>query len=292
MRIAGVDIGGTSIKVGVFDSGTLVYKDSRKTPFANPDAVCDLIADMLNGQSVQLVGVGTAGSVELRSHTVSASNLGWKGVPLGQMLTKRIGVPVWVDNDAQAALMAEWHDGVCQGAECAVYLTLGTGIGGAMIINGKPYRGKNNLGAEFGHMIIHPDGPRCACGRRGCLEYYASATALKRMAGGRSCRAIIDEAKAGSKAMLDVFDSFVHELCLGLNTLVMAFDPEYIVLGGGLSGAGEFLAERCQCGLEQIFSDTTDPLYCRVRIAMHQNDAGILGAALLARENCVSLPKE
>ncbi|MBR3794476.1 MAG: ROK family protein [Clostridia bacterium] len=285
MRIAGIDIGGTSIKVGVFDGDMLVHKDSRKTPFDSPDAVCDLIADMLLGQNIQLAGVGTAGSVESFSDTVSASNLGWEGVPLRRMLTERLGVPVWVDNDAQAAIMAEWHDGVCRGAECAVYLTLGTGIGGAMIVAGKPYRGKNNLGAEFGHMIIHPDGPRCVCGRRGCLEYYASATALKRMAGGLSCRTIIDRAKAGDKAMLDVFDAFIRELCIGMNTLIMVFDPEYIVLGGGLSGAGEFLAERCQRELERIFADTTDPLYCRVRIARHKNDAGIIGAALLAREN-------
>ncbi len=285
MRIAGIDIGGTSIKAGVFDGEACVYRDSRKTPFGNPAAVCDLIADMLAGQDVQLAGVGTAGSVDPRRGTVFASNLGWEGVRLREMLGERLGVPVWVDNDAQAAMMAEWHDGACRGAECALYITLGTGIGGAMIVGGRPYRGKNNLGAEFGHMILHPDGPRCACGRRGCLEYYASATALKRMAGGRSCHAIIDDAKAGNAAMLDVFESFVHELCLGLNSLIMAFDPEYIVLGGGLSGAGEFLADACQRELARIFDDTTDPLYCRVRIAEHQNDAGIIGAALLAREN-------
>lgn len=292
MRIAGVDIGGTSIKVGIFDGDVLIRKDSRRTPFGNPDAVCDLIAGMLRGQNVQLVGVGTAGSVEFRTGTVSAGNLGWVRVPLRHMLARRLGVPVWVDNDAQAAIMAEWHNGSCAGAECAVYLTLGTGIGGAMIIGGKPYRGKNNLGAEFGHMITHPDGPRCSCGRHGCLEYYASATALRRMSGGRSCRAVMDAAKAGDRAMLDTFSTFVRELCIGLNTLIMAFDPEYIVLGGGLSGAGDFLADACQQELERIFSETTDPLYCRVRIARHQNDAGILGAALLARENLSSFPPD
>lgn len=285
MRIAGVDIGGTSIKVGIFDGDVLIQKDSRKTPFGDPDAVCGLIADMLREQNVQFVGVGTAGSVEFRTLTVSASNLGWVRVPLQHMLAQRLGVPVWVDNDAQAAIMAEWYDGACTDAQCALYLTLGTGIGGAMIVGGKPYRGKNNLGAEFGHMVIHPDGPRCGCGRRGCLEYYASATALRRMAGGRPCRAIIDAAKACDPAMLGVFHRFVHELCIGLDALIMAFDPEYIVLGGGLSGAGNFLADACQQELERIFSETTDPLYCRVRIARHQNDAGILGAALLAREH-------
>lgn len=284
MRIAGVDIGGTSIKLGIFEDDALIFKTSAKTPFGDPEGVCDVIAQLLERQNVELVGVGTAGSVEFRHDTVSASNLGWEGVKLRQMLTERLGVPVWVDNDAQAAAMAEWHDGVCQGAQCALYLTLGTGIGGAMIVNGQPYRGPNNLGAEFGHMIIHPNGPRCACGRRGCLEYYASATGMRRMAHGQSAYAVVQSAKAGNIKNLSIFERYVRELCLGLNNLIMIFDPEVIVLGGGVSGAGEFLSDACQKELERIFADTTDPLYCKVKIARHQNDAGILGAALLAKQ--------
>ena len=284
MRIAGVDIGGTSIKLGIFEDDTLIFKTSAKTPFGDPEGVCDVIAQLLERQNVELVGVGTAGSVEFRHDTVSASNLGWEGVKLRQMLTERLGVPVWVDNDAQAAAMAEWHDGVCQGAQCALYLTLGTGIGGAMIVNGQPYRGPNNLGAEFGHMIIHPNGPRCACGRRGCLEYYASATGIRRMAHRQSAYAVVQSAKAGNIKNLSIFERYVRELCLGLNNLIMIFDPQVIVLGGGVSGAGDFLADACQKELERIFADTTDPLYCQVKIARHQNDAGILGAALLAKQ--------
>ena len=284
MRIAGVDIGGTSIKLGIFEDDVLIFKTSAKTPFGDPKGVCDVIAQLLEHQNVELVGVGSAGSVEFRHDTVSASNLGWEGVKLRQMLTERLGLPVWVDNDAQAAAMAEWHDGVCQGAECALYLTLGTGIGGAMIVNGQPYRGPNNLGAEFGHMIIHPNGPRCACGRRGCLEYYASATGMKRMAHGQSAYAVIQRAKAGNIKNLSIFERYVRELCIGLNNLIMIYDPQVIVLGGGVSGAGEFLSDACQKELERIFADTTDPLYCKVKIAKHQNDAGILGAALLAKQ--------
>ena len=269
MRIAGVDIGGTSIKLGIFEDDTLIYKTSAKTPFGNPEGVCDVIAQLLERQNVELVGVGTAGSVEFRHDTVSASNLGWEAVKLRQMLTERLGVPVWVDNDAQAAAMAEWHDGVCLGAQCALYLTLGTGIGGAMIVNGQPYRGPNNLGAEFGHMIIHPNGPRCACGRRGCLEYYASAKGMRRMAHGQSAYAVIQRAKAGNIKNLSIFERYVRELCLGLNNLIMIFDPQVIVLGGGVSGAGEFLSDACQKELERIFADTTDPLYCQVKIAKH-----------------------
>ena len=290
MRIAGVDIGGTSIKAGVLEDGKIVYKASARTPFGDPQAVCDLIAGMLQGQSAAFVGVGTAGSVQRGGEEVTASNLGWENVSLRRMLEARLGLPVWVDNDAQAALMAEWADGVCKGAECAVYLTLGTGIGGAMIVDGKPYRGRNNLGAEFGHMIIHPDGTRCACGRRGCLEHYASATALRRMAGDLPAKDVIRLAMDGSEEMLRCFHSYVRELCIGLNNLIMAFDPEVIVLGGGLSGAGDFLASHCQRELERIFNETTDVLSCTVRIARHRNDAGIIGAALLAQQKFLSQP--
>ena len=283
MRIAGVDIGGTNVKLGVFEDGVLVHKASEKTPIGDPQAMCDLIAGMLKAQNVQLVGVGTAGSVEFAHDTVCCSNLGWENVHLRQMLSQQLGLPVWVDNDAQAALMAEWHDGACSGAQCALYLTLGTGIGGAILVDGKPFRGKNNLGAEFGHMILHPNGPRCACGRRGCFEYYASATTLKRLSGGRSAYAVIEDAKRGDEDSARIFRRYIRELCLGLNNLIMAFDPEIIVLGGGVSGAGNFLSDACQRELERLFSYTTDPLYCQVKIAKHQNDAGILGAALLAQ---------
>ena len=284
MHTAGVDIGGTSIKIGVFEDGSLISKCSVKTPFKDPSGVADLIAHHLGKRNVHLIGVGTAGSVDFSLGTVSASNLGWEGVQLRSMLEERLNVPVWVDNDAQAALMAEWHDGACKGAECAVYLTLGTGIGGAMIVDGKPYRGANNFGAEFGHMIIHPGGPRCACGRRGCLEYYASATGLKRMAGGQSAYAVVQSAREGDEKSLAIFERYVCDLCLGLNNLIMIFDPEVIVLGGGVSGAGDFLADACRKELERIFGETTDPLYCKVKIARHQNDAGMLGAMLLAKQ--------
>ena len=282
MRIAGIDIGGTSIKVGIFEDDQLLHKSSAKTPFNDPDGVVSAIAKMLQGWDVQCVGVGTAGSVEFVHQTVSASNLGWVRVPLKAMLETQLGVPVYVDNDAQAALLAEWKGGACQGVQCALYLTLGTGIGGAMLIHGKPFRGKNNLGAEFGHTIIHANGPKCGCGRRGCLEYYASATGLRRMAGGYSTHDIITGAKSGDPQMQRVFERYVRELCIGLNNLIMIFDPEVIVLGGGVSGAGDFLADQCQRELERIFSRTTDPLLCQVKIASQKNDAGIIGAALLA----------
>ncbi|MBR5287676.1 MAG: ROK family protein [Clostridia bacterium] len=284
MRIAGIDIGGTSIKAGIFEDDQLLHKASAKTPFANPDGVVSAIARMIDGWDVQSIGVGTAGSVEFLHDTVCASNLGWTNVKLKSLLEQHLGIPVFVDNDAQAALLAEWKNGACKGAQCALYLTLGTGIGGAMLINGKPFRGRNNLGAEFGHTIVRMNGPKCGCGRRGCFEYYASATGLRRLADGRPVRDIIDAAIAGDPCMSRVFNQYVRDLCIGLNNLIMIFDPEIIVLGGGVSGAGSFLADKCQKELRRIFSRTTDPLLCEIRIATQKNDAGIIGAAMLAPE--------
>lgn len=282
MRIAGIDIGGTSIKAGIFEDDQLIHKTSAKTPFDDPLGVVSAIAGMLEGWNVQSIGVGTAGSVEFVHDTVCASNLGWVHLPLKAMLEEQLGVPVHVDNDAQAALMAEWKDGACRGANNALYLTLGTGIGGAMMIGGKPYRGRNNLGAEFGHMIIKADGPKCSCGRTGCFELYASASALRRLAQNKPVRDILSGANAGIPEMCFALDEYARSLAIGLNNLIMIFDPDVIVLGGGISSAGDMLAKRCQGELERIFSQTTDPLLCEVRIAQHQNDAGVIGAAMLA----------
>ena len=284
MHIAGVDIGGKSIKIGIFDENMkLIHRDSVVTPINQPERAADLIADMIAGHEVGLVGVGTAGSVDRRTDVVSASNLGWDQVPLLRLLSERIQKPVYLDNDAQAALMAEWYDGACQGVECAVYLTLGTGIGGALILDGKPWRGRNNLAAEFGHISTHADGLLCACGRRGCFERYGSASALERMSGGQTAREVTEAAKAGDPDALHIFTRYVRELCVGMNSLIMAFDPDVIVLGGGVSGAGDFLRDLCMQELRHQFAATHDPLYCDVKIAHHQNDAGILGAALLGK---------
>ena len=284
MRIAGVDIGGKSVKVGIFEEGVgLSGKCARPTP-KGAERVADMIVDMLSGEQFDLLGVGTAGSVDFSLGTVCTSNLEWVDVPLRAMLEARFAVPVWVDNDAQAGMMAEWYDGALKGVSCGVCLTLGTGIGGAVLVDGKPWRGQRNLAAEFGHMTTHAFGVPCNCGRAGCLECYASATALEKASGdGRTAQMIIDAAQHGDVHSKTLFDAFVRELCLGLCSIIMAFDPEVIVLGGGISGAGEFLRGACEQELARIFAPTTDRLICRIRLAAHRNDAGILGAAILAK---------
>ena len=181
--IAGVDIGGTSVKFGVLEDGhNLVYKTSAPSVLNDPDGMVELIAGMVENCPfpIERIGVGTPGWVVLPQNLVTATNLGWQNAPLCAMLNRRLKMPVWVDNDAQTQMAAEWWDGACRGLNSVVYITFGTGVGGALLINGKPWRGHRNNGGEIGHFITHADGLPCGCGLKGCYEMYASAIATTR----------------------------------------------------------------------------------------------------------------
>lgn len=284
MRVAGIDIGGTSVKLGIYAPGQgLLHTEQAPSPYGDTTEMARVIAGLLaRHRPVDMVGVGTAGSVDQRSGLVSASNLGWRNVPLRAHIEAATGLSVWVDNDAQAALMAEWHDGACKGVETAVYLTLGTGIGGALILDGKPWRGHTNTAVEIGHMITHPNGLQCACGRRGCFELYASARALSALGGGATPEQVIAGARAGDAAMQAAFDTYTEELAYGLTTLVVIFRPQAIVLGGGISGAGDMLVQGVQRALGQHFTRRPEAADSILHLAQHRNDAGMIGAAILA----------
>lgn len=286
MYIAGIDIGGTTIKCGVIKKGQGLV-DSVKIPTVreNAAAVIEIIASFIRESvhPMELVGVGTAGWVNTEKDRVSAANLGWLDVPLRQELAQRTGLPVWVDNDAQAAMAAECLDGALAGVKNAVYVTLGTGVGGALLIDGRPWRGRDNCGAEIGHIITHGDGLPCPCGRRGCYELYASAQALSRLTQGqKSAKEVIDAARAGDSEMSQLFHQYVREICLGLVSLEMVFSPEVFVFGGGVSGAGDFLLDALKRCLTEEYASVQAPFRAQLRIAQHRNDAGMLGAAALA----------
>ncbi len=284
MRIAGIDIGGTSIKLGILEDGALIHTESAASIVGDPEAMAAEIARMLaRHRPVAFVGVGTAGSVNVETGLVNASNLRWRSVPLRAILEERTRLPVWVDNDAQAALTAEWHNGACQGVETAVYLTLGTGIGGALILNGRPWRGHTNTAVEIGHMITHADGLPCNCSRRGCFEMYASARALSALAGGAPAKTVIEGARAGDGAMRAAFNAYVHELGIGLTTLVVLFMPQAIVLGGGISEAGDMLTTGVERELRAQFTRRPEDFRAVLRLAEHRNQAGMIGAAILAK---------
>ncbi len=274
MLIAGIDIGGTSVKCGLIDPvrGVLLQQSFPTGRIPPEDLVAQIVSWVRSlPEPPAAVGVGSAGNVNTATNTIKAGNLGWHDVPLRAMLAANLSVPVWVDNDAQAALAAEVRYGACQGLRHVVYLTLGTGVGGALLLDGRPYRGHDNVGAELGHMITHAGGRSCVCGRRGCLEQYASATALKRYAKGMPVREVLDRLQAQDPGIVRAFDHFAREVAIGLSSLTAIFAPERLVLGGGVSHAGPLL-------LEAVARHFGGP----VSLARHGNDAGMLGAAALA----------
>ena len=283
MKIAGVDIGGTMVKMGILDTQTgLEDKTSFPTLKAPVENVCRQIAELLEGRHVDAIGVGTAGSVHIDTGLVYAYNLGWGGVPLCDMLSKVTHLPVWVDNDAQAAMMSEVYHGVLKDVHNAVYLMLGTGIGGALLLNGVPWRGTINAGAEIGHMITHAEGVKCSCGNRGCYEMYASGKALIRYAGGSPVREVFRRVRANDEAACDALRTYAHELCIGLASLFRIFDPDVIVLGGGVSASGEPFLSYVKDEIRTFAQEVVEHYDERITLATHRNDAGVIGAAMLA----------
>ena len=286
MRIAGIDIGGTSVKMGVFDTSAGLLSIERLATAGIPaEKVVDGIAEFVNRSAVELVGVGTAGYVDVKNGTVTAENLKWVELPLRSMLEERTGKRVWVDNDANAALMAEYFDGACRGVQTAVQITLGTGVGGALIVNGKPWRGHKNTACEFGHIITHIDGLECACSHKGCFEMYASAGALMRYTNTASVKDVVIGLEKGDEAIKEGFRVYIHELSVGMISLIMTFNPEVFVIGGGLVSAfGETLLTAIR---EEVFAEfrlRPDLFDGDICLAKHGNDAGMIGAAMLALE--------
>ena len=284
MRIAGVDIGGTYVKVGLVDTARgLLDKTSFPTPLGDPQAMAGLIARQVREMDASAVGIGSAGSVRLDTGLVYAGNLDWWGVPLRKLVEERLHMPVWVDNDAQAALMAEVFDGALQGVKNAVYLTLGTGVGGALLLDGRPWRGGTNTAAELGHMITHGDGLPCRCTRKGCYEMYASGSALSRMAGGLEIQEIFERAQAGDYALSALLEAYYHEIGIGLVSLISIFNPDRIALGGGVSAAGDALLDGVTKDVHRQLAARSDYFQGHIVLAAHKNEAGMIGAAILAQ---------
>jgi glucokinase len=309
----GVDIGGTKVAAGVVDErGRIGAKARRDTPSHDPELVEDVIADVVrelaSSQSVEAVGIGAAGLVDSDRRTVLfAPNLAWRNEPLRSAVEKRCGLPVVVENDANAAAWAEARFGAGHGERYLVMLTLGTGLGGGIVLDGQLYRGRLGIAAEIGHVIIEPHGRRCGCGNRGCWERYASGTALVReaqelatispvvatrlleIAGGRpeaiNGLAVTQAAQDGDEAALEAFRVVGYWLGHGMSILAATLDPGVFVLGGGVSAAGELVREpAAQAFLERLtargYRDAPE-----VRLAELGPEAGIVGAADLARSH-------
>lgn len=314
----GVDLGGTNIAVGLVDENyKIVRKGSVPTnaKTRSGEEIVDDIAALCKRlceeegiaiADIKAIGVASPGVVDFKRGVVEYScNLPFRRFPIGRLLSERTGVAsVHVENDANTAAFGEAIAGAARGTRNSVMITLGTGVGGGIIIDGKVYAGFNFAGAELGHIVIERDGAPCNCGRRGCWESYSSATALIRMtcekidecrATGRSTlmsdmvaesgkvsgRTSFDAMRAGDAAATEVVDQYIQYLAIGLTNIVNIFQPEVITIGGGISGERENLLRPLLPLVEEKRYGAGFIQGPRIAIAELGNDAGIIGAAFL-----------
>ena len=307
----GIDIGGTGIQIGVVsEEGKIIAKGGITTNHADGYAkqIQDMAACALETleksgytlDQVKHVGVGVPGLADRDGVVIFCTNLGWHDVPFRTEFQKYIDKPVYIDNDATVAGLAESAAGVSAGTSSSIFLTLGTGVGGAIILDGKVWRGHHGVASEIGHQILVVDGELCSCGNRGCLERYCSATAIIRMAremvkdhpesavmtkcGGNpekiNAKIVFDAAKEGDAVGGEVFRKYVKYLGQAIANIVNFMDPEVIVLGGGVSKAGDFLLNALHEEIHKYTLYKTLP-FGEVKIATLGADAGIIGAAML-----------
>ena len=309
----GIDLGGTNIVAAVVnDEYEMVGK--AKTPTATPrsaDEIFDDIAKVCKEAMAQAgvtikdifsVGIGTPGTVNKEGVIEFANNLGFVNVPAKEMLIERLGIEnVYVDNDANCAALGEAQAGSGHGAKDFIAVTLGTGVGSGVIINGKIVAGVNNAGGECGHSVIVVDGEPCTCGRKGCWEAYASATALinqtkaamekypdsvmhelvKANGGKVDGRTAFDAMRRGDIAGIKVVDAYVKYVACGLINLVNIFQPETICIGGGICNEGETLLRPHRRYIDSERYSVYSKIQSKIVKAELGNDAGIIGAALL-----------
>lgn len=311
--IVGIDLGGTGIKIGVLDTD---YNILKQTAIAtNADRPSEqIIADMGNTAAELLklfgyektdclgVGVGSPGTIDSQNGVVLYSNnIRWENVPLAQELKKYIDVPVFVNNDANCAALGEVAKGAAKGCKNALFLTLGTGVGGGIVLNGRIFEGGHAGGAELGHIRIRSNGRRCTCGRLDCLEAYASASALikdaKEMAkehkesmlwelcGGNleqmNAKIPFDAADADDACGKTLITNYVEYLADGITDLVNIFRPDKVVLGGGVCAQKEKLTKPLTRYMRENCFGGGIAYLPEIVIAENGNDAGIIGAASL-----------
>ena len=311
MHAIGIDIGGTKIAGALVDVDGLILRESRvPTPANDPaaiaDAVLSLIRELAEGEEVAAAGVAAAGYVNAeRSHIVYAPNLSYRNEPLKEKLEAKLDIPVFIDNDANAAGWAEFRFGAGRGYRHMAMLTIGTGVGGAIITDGRLLRGGFGVAAELGHIRHIPNGLLCGCGRRGCIEQYGSGTALLRSAvqlakGGDAKGArlaalmaenggeltglqVYQAISEGDPGALELLTNLGVALGKTIATLAAVVDPEVVVIGGGVSAAGELLLGPMREAYLGSLSARGFHPELKLVTAQFVNDAGVVGAADLAR---------
>ncbi|PZG17768.1 ROK family glucokinase [Nonomuraea aridisoli] len=308
MLTIGVDIGGTKVAAGVVDdNGEIVEQTRRPTAADRPDLVAETVADVVRelsaGRDIEAVGVGAAGFVdETRSMVRFAPNLAWREEPLQKKISGLVGLPVVIENDANAMAWGETRFGAGRGQSHVVCLTLGTGIGGGLVFDGALYRGRWGMGAELGHMQVQPGGRPCGCGNIGCWEQYASGQALVKeareiaaadpgrartllgLAGGKiEGEEVTEAAQRGDEASLAAFGVFADWLGQGMADLAAILDPGCFIIGGGVSRAADLFLDRARAAFAERLTGRGHRPLADIRLAELGASAGMVGAADLAR---------
>ena len=312
MYYLGIDLGGTNIAVGIVDEeNKIIARATSKTKVDNAEQVADAMAETarealknagITLDDVPWIGVGSPGTINKATGIIEfANNLPFKNTPMVEMLSSRLdGKKVLMENDANAAAFGEYMAGALKGSDNAVAITLGTGVGGGVIIDHKIYSGSNYAGAELGHTVIVVDGRPCTCGRHGCWETYASATGLINMtkeameAHPESAlwkvaptleevngKTAYDGMRMGDPVACEVVDTYQNYLGAGLTNFVNIFQPEVLLIGGGICKEGEtLLAPLREYIAKEAYSIEGQPT-CQLRVCKLGNDAGTIGAAML-----------
>ncbi|MEG0771936.1 ROK family protein [Clostridium sp.] len=308
----GVDLGGTNIAIGLVDENSVLkYQKSLPTKVERGhEAIIKDIITLINEiaheygiskDEIKAIGVGIPGIAEPETgKVIYCVNLNWKDVPFKEVLERELNIPVFIENDATVAGLAEYKVGSMKHCNSGVFITLGTGIGGGIVMDGKVQSGFNGVGSEIGHMIVGENYYDCNCGRNGCLETFASSTALinytkKLIEEGLATsilekvnnnidkingRVIFEAAQEGDKVGNMAVDRLVKYLAIGITNMVNIIDPEIFALGGGLAGAGILLLEKVQREVEKRKYMKMMPVG-RIVLAELGNGAGIVGAAAL-----------
>ena len=311
MYYVGIDLGGTNIAVAIVNKeGEILKKTSvparAERPFEEifadmADCIRKLMAETgIRESEIDSIGIGTPGCIDTeKGILIFAGNFKYgKMVDYRALMAKHFDLPVYIGNDANVAALAEAKVGAAKGVKNAIMITLGTGVGGGIIIDGKIFEGAYSAAGELGHIVLISNGEPCSCGRKGCWEAYASVTALVRQTKAAmqanpdsimnktaleqvSGRTAFDAAKKGDKAALEVVDQYEEYIAEGLADMINIFSPEILVVGGGISKEGEYLLEPIRKKIKgQVFGDGLLPERKIVAAALG-NDAGLIGAALL-----------
>ena len=314
MVYIGIDLGGTGIKAGVVNAEGVILARSETPTLAHRPwrdivrdmGLCALRALMQSGYAeadVASIGVGVPGIGDnQKGAVIASSNLGWENISLRDELHTYLHKPLFIDNDATVAGFAESVCGISAGCQSSVFMTLGTGVGAGIMIDGKPWSGFHGVGSEIGHIPMDIGGEPCACGNYGCLEQYCSASAIIRM--GRqmvlqhpdslmydycqgdpkrlTAKMVFDASKELDAVAMKVFNRYVDYLCRAIYTITTFLDPEMIVLGGGVSKAGDYLLHAVRERIPRYLLFKSLP-YPRIEIARLGADAGMIGAAMLGR---------